>query len=198
MNLPFLELDEELWDREYKRLTILFDPGRIKRDLVPNREVGPPVQAGKAYTLEISKDWKDAKGVPMREGFAKKFEVVQPDRTPLDPKTWKLVAPTAGTREAVVLDFPESVDAALVQRFIDVVDSSGGLLVGAVTLDNEESRWIFTPVANWKAGKYSLHVLSGLEDLAGNRVGRAFDVDRFEKVEQPTPETVTLEFSVDP
>jgi hypothetical protein len=47
VNLPFLEIAEELWDREFKRLTILFDPGRIKRDLVPNKEVGPPLQAGK-------------------------------------------------------------------------------------------------------------------------------------------------------
>src|SRR5262249_37775739 len=27
---PFLELDQELWDRDNRRFTILFDPGRIK------------------------------------------------------------------------------------------------------------------------------------------------------------------------
>jgi hypothetical protein len=196
VSLPFLEIDEELWDREYKRLTILFDPGRIKRDLVPNKEVGPPIRAGKSYTLEISAEWRDAKGAPLKEGFTKRFSVGEADRTPLDTKTWKLLAPSPGTREAVVLDFPEPVDAALVQRFIDVVDSTGALVAGSVALDNEESRWIFTPAESWKAGKYALQVLSGLEDLAGNRVGRAFDVDRFEKVEQPLPETVSIPFAV--
>ena len=38
--LPFLEIDEELWDREWKRLTLLFDPGRIKRGLIPHDEAG--------------------------------------------------------------------------------------------------------------------------------------------------------------
>jgi hypothetical protein len=29
VDLPFLEIDQELWDAEGKRLTVLFDPGRI-------------------------------------------------------------------------------------------------------------------------------------------------------------------------
>ncbi|NIP93248.1 MAG: hypothetical protein GWO24_07240, partial [Akkermansiaceae bacterium] len=33
---PFLELPEELWNPEMTRLTILLDPGRIKRGLLPN------------------------------------------------------------------------------------------------------------------------------------------------------------------
>ena len=31
VEMAFLELEQELWDAEGKRLTILFDPGRIKR-----------------------------------------------------------------------------------------------------------------------------------------------------------------------
>src|SRR5205823_11683424 len=41
VELPFLELDEELWDPDGKRFTLFFDPGRIKRGLKPREEVGP-------------------------------------------------------------------------------------------------------------------------------------------------------------
>ncbi len=37
VRLPFLEIAEELWDRDGQRLTLLLDPGRVKRGLVPAR-----------------------------------------------------------------------------------------------------------------------------------------------------------------
>src|SRR5207237_1104835 len=43
---PFLELDEELWDPQGKRLTLLFHPGRIKKGLKPREELGPILEAG--------------------------------------------------------------------------------------------------------------------------------------------------------
>src|ERR1019366_3883018 len=40
----FLVMDPELWDPERRRLTVLFDPARIKRGLAPHLEVGYPLQ----------------------------------------------------------------------------------------------------------------------------------------------------------
>ena len=34
IELPFLEIDEELWDPAMMRLTLFIDPGRIKRGAV--------------------------------------------------------------------------------------------------------------------------------------------------------------------
>ncbi|MGL5095416.1 MAG: hypothetical protein ACRDD1_07500, partial [Planctomycetia bacterium] len=42
---PFLELGEELWDPSGKRLTLLLDPGRVKRGLKPREDVGPVLVA---------------------------------------------------------------------------------------------------------------------------------------------------------
>ena len=36
----------ELWDRSMRHLTILLDPGRLKRGVGPNRELGPPLKGG--------------------------------------------------------------------------------------------------------------------------------------------------------
>lgn len=195
--LPFLQLDEELWDRDQRRLTILFDPGRVKRDVLPNREVGPPLVAGRKYALVVDRDWKDAKGVPLKEPYRKAFTVSAAERSPIDPKTWKLVPPAADTSGPMVVDFPRPLDAALLLRFIDIADAGGKLVKGKITLDAEEKRWLFTPAQPWAAGKYSLEIVATLEDLAGNKIGRAFDVDRFDRVEQRSvSETHSLPFVV--
>ena len=199
VQLPFLELDEELWDREYRRLTVLFDPGRIKRDLVPNREIGPPLKQGGQYTLAIDAAWLDAKNIPLKQGYQKKFSAGPSDRTPLDTATWKLTAPQPATAEPLFVDFPEPVDAALLLHFIDVVSPKGEPFTGRITLDREETRWIFTPRQPWIAGRYKLDIIGTLEDLAGNKIGRAFDVDTFDRVDQRIPSSsYTVPFTVGP
>ena len=55
IDVPFLELTEELWDRSGKRFTVFFDPGRIKRGLLSHQELGIALQEGKRYTLLIDK-----------------------------------------------------------------------------------------------------------------------------------------------
>jgi len=98
VDAPFLLLGEELWDRDGKRFTLLFNPGRVKRDLVPNKEMGAPLESGQSYSLAIDAAWPDASGRPLQEGFRKNFRVGPEDRRSPDPKTWKLTAPAAGGR----------------------------------------------------------------------------------------------------
>jgi hypothetical protein len=170
--LAFLELDQELWDPDNQRLTVLFDPGRIKRGLVPEQEIGPPLVEGKKFTIAVDKDWQDARGISLVEGFEKAFSVGPADRISPDPKQWKITAPKAGTSDALVVDFPKPMDYALLQRLLSVAG-----IAGDITVDREETEWRFTPHAAWKAGSYSLVADATLEDLAGNHLDRAFDVD---------------------
>src|SRR5438128_8167014 len=92
---PFLELDEELWSPDFRRFTLYFDPGRIKRGLKPREDVGPVLEEGKSYTLLIDRDWNDAQGNPLRESFRKTFTVGPPDDEAIDPQKWKIYAPRA-------------------------------------------------------------------------------------------------------
>ena len=197
VELPFLELAEELWDREWKRLTVLFDPGRIKRGLTPNREVGPPIAQGRSYTLLIDAGWLDARGNPLANEFRKSFQAGPPDRRPVDLKTWRITPPRAGTAEALVVVFPKPMDHALLDRLIEVVDPAARPLGGTIQVEREETRWRFTPERPWKAGVHRLRVGTALEDVAGNKVDRAFDVDVFDRVEKGIrKETKTLPFTV--
>jgi hypothetical protein len=66
-----------------------------------------------------------------------------------------------------------------------------------VTLTRQESEWRFTPAAPWKPRAYRLQIDPALEDLAGNRVGRAFDVDVRGHTAEGKPKTaVSLAFHV--
>jgi hypothetical protein len=189
---PFLELDQELWDAQQRRFTILFDPGRIKRGLASLAEVGPALEAGHRYTLVIHREWRDGRGAPMVEDYRKTFQVAAADRTPPDPKTWRVSAPRAGGSAPLVITFPKPMDFALLQHEISVAG-----MAGTVAVDRGETEWRFTPERPWRAGKYRIVVRTTLEDLAGNHILRAFDVDVFDPITpRVTAETVTLPLSI--
>jgi hypothetical protein len=197
VDLPFLELDEELWDPSGKRFTLFFDPGRIKRGLKPREEVGPALVRGKRYTLVVDRAWRDEEGNPLKESFRKTFDVTAPDDTPPDPKAWKLAPPAAGTRAPLRVTFPEPMDHALLHRLVWVTDPGGRKVAGTAAVGANETRWSFTPDKPWPAGSYHLVADTRLEDLAGNSIGRPFEVDEFRRVDREVKaETVKVPFEV--
>ena len=197
VELPFLELDEELWDPSMTRLTLIIDPGRIKRGVRPLEEIGPALQEGKSYVLEISRQWKDGGGVPLKENFQKAFKVGPPDRQSPDPAQWQIQAPKSKTRDALLVAFPKPMDHALARRMIRVTRQTGEPLEGATALEDEERRWLFTPASPWQRGDFRLVIQTTIEDLAGNNIGKAFEVDLVETTQrQLTNATVKLSFEV--
>jgi hypothetical protein len=194
---PFLELGEELWDPSGTRFTLLLDPGRIKRGLVPHQELGPILVAGGRYTLEILPGWADSTGRPMAEGFRKAFRAIEEDTIPPEPSSWEIRAPKPGTVEPLACFFPEPMDRALASRLLQVLDPSGRAVTGLAEVGDHESSWTFTPERPWPAGEYVLRVDTDLEDRVGNRVGQRFEVDVFEKVEETAlPRYVEIPLSI--
>jgi hypothetical protein len=184
VELPFLQINEELWSPDLRRLTLLIDPGRIKRGVRPLEEVGPALQNGHRYRLDIDPGWQDASGRPLGAAAQKVFHVGPPDRSPPDPAQWKLEAPRAGRRTPLRLLLPKPMDQALLLRLPRVVDESGRTIPGLTVVDREERRWSFTPGQPWAAGRYAVVVPTTIEDLAGNNIGKPFEVDLFEQVDQ--------------
>jgi hypothetical protein len=172
----FLELAEELWDDTGRRLTLLMDPGRVKRDLKPHKEVGRAIRDGQTYTLQIADDWRDARRQKLGGKFRKQFRVTKADVRQPDPKRWRLTVPRAGTRLPLVVEFDEPLDHAMLQHVIRVSNSRGDVLQGAVTVDREETKWSFLPTVPWGEGAYRLMIDPNLEDLAGNSIARPFEV----------------------
>jgi len=194
---PFLPLDAEFWNDDHTGYTVFFDPGRQKRGILPNQQMGRSLEPGRQYTLVVAHEWRDAEGLPLREDFKRQFRVGPADERPLDVSAWRITAPAVGTRDEVNVAFDEPLDHGLLLRALGVTGSDGRFLDGDVTVEAGESRWSFVPRTPWTAGTYQVTALAMLEDLAGNRIGRAFEVDTFTRSDSsPEPERTSIPFSV--
>jgi hypothetical protein len=165
----------ELWDRSMQRLTVLLDPGRLKRCVGPNFELGPPLKVGQEYILEIGSGMIDQYGRPLRKSFRKHFVAGDPVRERISVESWKILPPMTSSRQALVLVFPGPLDWALLLRTITIELAGGSRIDGHVVVDQCESRWSFTPTSPWTAGVYHVRVGSDLEDVCGNSISGAFD-----------------------
>ncbi|MDB4877708.1 MAG: hypothetical protein JWM41_4154 [Gemmatimonadetes bacterium] len=193
----FLPLDADFWNPDHTRYTLFLDPGRVKRGILPNEQMGRPLRAGRAYTLVVDSAWHDAQGLPLAASFRRSFRAGPATTAPIALAAWTLHAPRAGTRDPLVVTFPTPLDHGLLRRALGVETQRGEALRGDVSLGRDETEWRFIPASAWRAGDHRLVVLAILEDLAGNRVGRAFEVDRFEQTDSTAlPERFTLPFVV--
>jgi hypothetical protein len=171
----FLPVDGGFWNHDFTRYTLFFDPGRVKVGILPNERMGRPLIAGHRYRLAIATSWRDAQGAPLVEPFEHRFAAGKAVTAPLDLATWQITAPPAGTREPLVLRTPAPLDHAIALRALGIV-SAGEEIDGDISLDVTDTRWQLVPRKPWRAGTYSVVALETLEDPAGNRPGRAFEV----------------------
>jgi hypothetical protein len=174
-----LEMPPELWDRDRRRLTVLLEPGRIKRGLQPNVQAGAPLREGHTVTLVVGAGVRDAAGSPLLRAASRTYRVSAPIRSRIDPHRWDVQWPDANSSDLVVL-FDRPLDRALVRRYLRAVDENEHPVPGRVSLDEDAQRWVFTPTD--REANIRLRVDARLEDLAGNSVRRVFDreLDRSE------------------
>jgi hypothetical protein len=185
---PFLTLDEELWDQQQRRLTLLFDPGRVKRELLPRQELGPAILTGHKYTLHVLDSLLDANGNPI-VAYKKHYKVLPPDSTQPNEKRWQ-VTPPPSANSPLKITFDESLDWGLLNRVVTIVD-------GSIAVGKEERSWTFKTQEPWEQGRYEIVIDTRLEDPAGNSIGRPFEVDMLRAVErQIRSKTVSLSFVV--
>jgi hypothetical protein len=195
--IPFLELSEELWENNNQRFTLFFEPGRVKRGVMLRDEIGPALVAGQEYALVVDGDWRDANGQPLGDDFRKKFRAGRQDETQPDPHQWKIASPMVGGRGPLVIEFEEPLDHEMLHRVIHVIDPQGDEKSGEIAVDQNETRWQFTPHEHWLPGNYELAIEGILEDLAGNSLGRKFEV-RMEHRDREVVKEVRIPFQVAP
>ena len=167
---------QELWDPAHTRMTIFFDPGRIKRDLKPHEALGLPLRTGHTYSLVIDSTLHDSRGLVLARGYAKRFKVGPIDRAMPTTNLWRVASPNAGTRDSLIVDLPESLDHALLSRMLKVLDGKSNPVAGTSAPSRHDRRWAFAPAAPWQPGSYFIEVDTELEDLAGNNLRHPFDV----------------------
>ena len=62
--------------------------------------------------------------------------------------------------------------------------SNDKVVNGTASLRSGDDTWEFTPTETWLPGDYELAIEITIEDLAGNNIGKTFDVDLFDEVSQ--------------
>jgi hypothetical protein len=172
----FLIVDQELWDTERRRFTLLFDPGRIKRGIQSNIDLGMPLQSGHSYSLVINSAWQDEHGNSLLSNYEKKMVVGDARREKLSKQNWAITEPEASSRNPLVVRFDKPLDHTLALKYIVVADSFSNIIVGKTEMKDDRT-WTFYPNSPWNAGNYSLQISPYLEDPAGNNFNNPFDVD---------------------
>lgn len=195
----FLAMDPELWDRERRRLTLLFDPGRIKRGLVPNEEAGYPLIEGIPIIFSIDAKFRDAAGRPLRSGAERRYEIGPPLRVRVNPADWRYNCPTAGSTDPLTVELDRPLDHALLEHSLWVNDPAGVALAGGGSVGPAERSWRFEPKSPWEEGRHQVIVDSRLEDLAGNSLMRVFDRDLMRAEDAPADaRQVAIDFTCAP
>lgn len=173
----FLDLQPELWNKERTILTLWLDPGRIKRDLQPNKAMGSPLQQGANYEMVIREDWRDTEGISLAKEFRKNFRVESRDSLSPVIENWTIHLPKSGSNQPLKINLHEPLDYILLKNTVRIVDNKGKIITGIIETAAEETILHFTPSVAWSAGDYTIEIESRLEDLAGNNLNRLFDKD---------------------
>ena len=174
-NHAFMEFKQELWSADGKRLTLLFDPGRIKRGVSTNIEKGAALLEGKRYKLSISGDWKDVFGQELSIDVSKEFEVMKAYRHQIRINKWVTKEPKLNSYDTLLIQFNRIIDHALIQSMIKLVDDEGKQFTGHWEILEKERSMKFIPENKWRKGKYQIIIDSRLEDVAGNNLQNLLD-----------------------
>jgi hypothetical protein len=158
--------------------------------------MGRALKPGHAVTLAISREWRDEHGLPLTTDFTRVLRVGPADTQPIDPAAWRIEPPPPGGRGGLVVRFSEALDRGLLMRALGVRRANAAV-DGEIVIGDGETQWTFTPRDAWRAGTYQLIALDILEDVAGNQIGRAFEVDNFDTVDKsPNPKSIVIPFTI--
>jgi hypothetical protein len=185
-------LVDEIWDEENNCLILYIHPGRIKWGVDEREAMGPVLHEKRTYSLVVRGEWTDLDGNKIGKDTIKKFRTTAEDRVRIELRDWKLTAPAAGTRDALTLTLPKSIDYRSLQTGLTVTDAKGQAVAGTIAIGKGETSWRFTPSRPWQAGPYHVNVSPDLEDVAGNTPSRPFDMDLL--TPRRAPQKLQLEF----
>ncbi len=177
----FMKFKEELWSNDGKRLTVLFDPGRIKRGVSTNVIEGSSLENGRRYHLKISGEWKDVYEQSLVKKAMKEIRVVEPYRKKINIEEWAVSEPRFDSLDKLIIDFDRIIDHTLIQSMMQVKDGAENLVEGYWETLSSEQQVQFVPKNKWQQGSYKIVFDTRLEDVAGNNLQNLLDHNIMDK-----------------
>ncbi|MCJ8298124.1 MAG: hypothetical protein MJK13_04195 [Pseudomonadales bacterium] len=179
----FMNLGTELWSPDAKRLTVLLDPGRIKRGVGTNEALGPALLLGESYSLVIDGRWPTYEGKTLEGGFVKPIVVEGPYRTLPSLNNWTV---TEVNRSQLKVTLDRIFDSALLKRFVMITNDKGLPIVGIIVLGTSEMSFTFIPNRRFESNVINIVIDPRLEDITGNNFESLLDspvgVDKVEPI----------------
>lgn len=164
----FMAFKQELWNEDRSQLTLLMDPGRIKRGVAQNVALGPALLEGNAYTLLVSEGWPAAFRDQTAPRFEKRFVVSAPLRTLPDPALWEALPPRRKSLDPLVIRFDRPFDRQALGNALSLRDAEGQAISGQAAVLDDTAGWQFIPDTPWSGHHVDIHIDPRLEDVAGN------------------------------
>ncbi len=192
----FLPIEADFWSPDHTRYTIILDPGRVKRGILPNRQRGRPLVAGHEYVLDIAAAWPDENRQPLKSGMRHMFRAGPVLEEAIKLSDWRIAAPRAGTRDPLVVTFAKPLDHAVVARALSVEPKGQAAINGTVSVEAGDTRWMFVPETAWRAAEYDLVAGAYLEDTQGNQIGRPFELAIDTVKDETRPDAFRVAFSI--
>ena len=152
----FMKFKQELWNADRTRLTVLIDPGRIKRASPPTS-----TSARRSRRRTLRADGRRGLACGRRLiGTAVVLEELPRGRRPEGTARRRAVdiaPPRVGTREPLLITFDRPFDRHLLNKALHVVASDGQTIDGTSLVGESETSWSFTPDEPWIAPGMRCH-----------------------------------------
>jgi hypothetical protein len=194
----FMMFKQELWSEDRKRLTLLMDPGRVKRGVAQNLTLGPALQEGNTYSIVVEAGWPTANNTQVMPGFKKNFIVSKALRTLPDPDRWTIDLPEKLTTDPLLIEFDRPFDAELLLTGISVLDESAQTIQGVISVENQERVWRFERQGMWLNSQIQIVIDAQLEDVAGNNFIELLDHSVGTETSVLNQKIITLDLKASP
>lgn len=171
----FMTFKKELWNQDRTRLTLLMDPGRIKRGVATNVDLGPALIAGNQYAIRIEDGWQSVHGGQDAPSFEHVFTASDALRNLPDTALWQFETPRISTRDPLLITFDRPFDRQMSHSAITVLDAGGQVVSGLVSIEDAEQTWRFAPHDVWTTQSLSIVADATFEDVAGNNLRELLD-----------------------
>jgi Bacterial Ig-like domain len=157
----FMDFGQELWSPDGRRLTVLFDPGKVKRGVeAPDSELSP-LKEGKIYKITLGEAHYT-------------FRVGPAVRKRIDPALW-LISTGRPLAQSVDIQFDRVMDPALLEDQLGVEDDKSRPIAGSMRVTGGGRGLQFRPAHRLKNGSYQIKIRPLLEDVAGNQISETLD-----------------------
>ena len=140
-----LPMPPELWDRPRRRLTVLLEPGRIKRGIATERPGRAAARARHLGHLRGGRPTHRCCGCAVGERRAAHVSNRRAHSLARGPQVGGTCSWPDSAGDQLVVRFGRSLDRALVRRCLKVVGPDGRVVPGQAVLDRDAAIWTFTP-----------------------------------------------------